>query len=517
MALIQPTPRLTPKDFALYKRFQADILHFILKMWGLRPQPLKPEYQHQIEYCELNEVTVDWFEPFVKGKHLTWQQYLLILAVQRGLEGRASRKIAVESGVGTGKSSGIAILILWFLFTHKDAQVPCTAPTTTQMYNALWKELASWLYRMPARIQALYEWSSEYLRIKERANTWYARARTAAKDRPEALAGVHSDYVMAVIDEASGVIDEVFEKGEGVLAGEFVFVVMISQHTRLVGYFHDAFGKDAANWQRLRFNSEESPIVDKQFVQRIIDKDGLDSDRYRVEVKGEPPKADAVDDKGYVPLFLEEDLRYVPKMPFVGRKWLGIDPAGRGNDKACWVVRDNFHAEVLLEEKKSDDASLVKNTIGIMQMLQIKPEDVFIDDFGIGAKLVANLARQSIVIGQTTYPIYVNGINTGDMCEEEEEKSRFSNLRAKLAWDTKQWLKTGGNLSKHDSWVELLNIRYRASLRNRLEIMPKEIMRKLGIKSPNAYDALALTMLGKNTSTQIKVIEDGDYDPHSVV
>lgn len=497
--MTQPAKTKKPnkEDLELYKRFQKEPLFFIEKVWGLKPQPLKPEYAEDIEYIELEEFKVEWFEPFIKGKHITWQQYLLFMAVQRAITGKSKKRIAIESGMGTGKSSGIAMLILWFLFTHKDAQVPCTAPTSAQMHDVLWKEISLWLSRMPKPIQSLYEWSSEYIRIAERPNTWFARARTASKDRPEALAGVHSDFVLALADEASGVPEEVFRIGEGVLTGDKVYVILISQHTRLTGYFHDAFNSDKKNWQNLRFNAEQSPIVDNQFVERIVEKYGKDSDEYRVQVLGESPKADAVDNKGYVPLFMETDVRYCEDMGFIGTKWLGVDPAGGGNDEAMWVVRDEFHSEVVAREKISDENSLLRTTLAVMQMLQIYPQNVFVDDFGVGSKLVANLAKQSVLIGSTRYPCYVKGVNTGDLCEDEEDKERFANMRAYLAWKIKEWVKKGGMIKKDKTNNEMFSIRYKANMRNRIQIMSKDDMRKEGYASPNFFDALALTFSAK--------------------
>ena len=108
------------------------------------------------------------------------------------------------------------------------------------MYDVLWKELVKWLKLMPEQIQGLYEWSNTYIRVKERPETWFARAKTARKEAPEALAGVHGDYVMFVIDEASGVPEEIFNTAEGALTSSDILVIMISNPTRLIGYFYEA-------------------------------------------------------------------------------------------------------------------------------------------------------------------------------------------------------------------------------------------------------------------------------------
>ena len=471
-------------DIELYRLFQKSPLLFIEKAWGLKPQPIKPEYKEHVELYPMEEWEASWFEPWIKGKHLTWQQWIFFRAFEMAIRGEAPKKIAVESGVGTGKSSSLAMLILWFLFCHKDAQVPCTAPTGDQMYNALWKETNLWLGRMPEKMQGVYEWSTNYIRIKERAETWYARARTASKDKPEALAGVHSDFVLAVIDEASGVLDEVFQKGEGVLAGKYVFVVMISQHTRLVGYFHDAFNSDSESWQNYRFNSEDSPIVDRQFVQRILDKDGIDSDRYRIEVLGQPPKSDGVDDKGYLPLFTEADLLNATDKNFIGKRRLALDPAGEGSDNAEWAIRDAFKVGIVASEEKSTPKGMAQKTVTLSKDHGVGANDTTIDGFGLGSDVAIEL---------TSIGFRPGAPNVGD---EAEDKEKFVNIRAEAYWRFRAWVKQGGMFINLPEWKkELLSIRYTREHSGKIKIMSKKEMKKSGYASPNKVDAGMLTFI----------------------
>jgi len=504
------------KDVELYKRFQKSPLLFIEKIWKLTPQPLLPEYEQIAQDTPLNEWKASWFGitaenrkgTWVKGKHITFHQYIFFLTFEMAIDKEVPRKIAIESGVGTGKSSSLAMLIIWFLFVHKDAQIPCTAPTSAQMYNALWKEIALWVGRMPQELQDLYEWSSEYLRIKERQETWYARARTASKDKPEALAGVHADYTLAVIDEASGVMDEVFEKGEGTLAGENAYVVMISQHTRLIGYFHDAFNRDKKNWVNLRFNSEDSPIVDEQFISRILDKDGIDSDRYRVEVKGLPPKADAVDDKGYVPLLAEGNLHDAPDDEFTYPLRLGVDPAGDGQDEAVWVLRDRFKAKIVAVEKTSTAKGIASKTINLASHFRVRDEDIFVDSFGIGSETCIEMTQA----GHRP-----TAVNVGEEAQNTERakvdpmEDQFTNLRAELHWAMRKWLISGGGLINKKAFErEALSLRYRRELNNKIKIMSKDEMRRQGIKSPNCFIAGTL-VLTPNGNKDIQELHEGDY------
>ncbi len=451
-------------------------------MWGLKPQPLKPEYQRLATIAKASEFDATCFEPYVPGKHITWQQWLICRAVEQGINGQAQRWISVRSGHGTGKSSIMAMLILWFLFCWRDAQVPCTAPTSEQMHDILWKELAKWLNLMPDAVKGLYIRQENYVRMAESPDTWYARAKTARKENTEALAGVHSEHLALCVDEASGVPEQIFSTALGAFTGKNILFLMISNPTRRVGFFYDSHRKDKDSWQTLHLNAEESPIVEHKFVQMITDKYGTDSDEYRVRVQGEFPKEGIVDDQGYVQLIKEADINQIPEQKFIGRVKLGIDPAGQGSNKTRWVGRDKYIAKVLAEEPISTAKGIAQRTLSLMTDLGIKAEDVYVDDFGEGAKTVQELA----LAGKA-----VRSVNTGNT---DVTDKRFLNRRAEIAWRCKEWLRAGGQLVQHLTWIQLLYYRYRATLLGKIQMMPKEDMKKkLGVESPDTGDACFLT------------------------
>ena len=462
-------------------------------MWTLTPQPIKPEYSDLVlslvERKEFDQIKREYFERFEKGKHITWQQWLILISIENELvKGSRNIKISVSSGHGIGKSVVLAWLILWMLFCFKDSQIPTTAPTAEQMHDILWKELAAWHKKMPLPIQNLYEWSAGYMRIKESPETWFARAKTARKENPEALAGVHSDHVMVIADEASGVPDEIFNTAEGAMTGPFVIVILISNPTRLIGYFYDTHHGDSKSWNTLTFSSEDSPIVDPLYISRIIEKHGEESDEYQIRVTGQFPKADTVDDQGYVPLLLEEDLKYTSDIPFIGSDLLlGVDPAGEGKDETVWIGRDRFKAKILAREKVSNPKSIAEKTLTIMTQFGILPGNVYIDNFGVGA----NVSQELAISGYR-----VNGINVGMKPYDD----RFTNLRSEAYWKTKEWIRSGGELVRGEEWKELLFLRYKNTLAGKLQLMPKlEMKKKLG-KSPDYADALMLTFIRPATS-----------------
>jgi len=122
-------------------------------------------------------------EKFKKGEHMSEHQRILLQAVEDAVNDRKSRRISIRSGHGVGKSSSLAWLIIWFLFSFVDAQIPCTAPSAEQMHDVLWKEISKWLKRMPEAVAQQFEWTATHIRIKG-SNEWFARAKTARKESP---------------------------------------------------------------------------------------------------------------------------------------------------------------------------------------------------------------------------------------------------------------------------------------------------------------------------------------------
>lgn len=471
------------------KEWIVSPIQFIQDMWQLKPQPLKPEFETVI-VGDLNEIKAEWFEPFEKGNHISWQQWVILLAVEAAIKNEGLKRITVRSGHGIGKDACISWLVLWYLMCFKNAQIPCTAPTSDQLYDILWKEIAVWLRRMPIEYQNFYDWSTAYVRMKERPATWFARARTGRKENPEALAGVHGDYVFLVVDEASGVDESVFTTMEGALTGQDILVIMISNPTRLLGYFYDSHHKDSKNWQCLDFNSKESPIVEAEYVQRIMDEFGEESDEYRVKVLGSFPKADAVDEMGFVPLLMEADLHWTNDQSFVGDRRMGVDPSGEGDDETIWGVRDKFRAKITARETVSNEKSIAQKTMTQIDYFNVKPDEVTVDNFGVGANVGKEIALAS------NLDVYC--VNVG---EKASDDSRFQNRRAEAYFRMRNWLRAGGELIPTQGLKEeLLSIRYRRTLGGKIEIMSKKDMRQKGIKSPNQADALMLTFVKSEPS-----------------
>lgn len=481
-------------------------LYFIRQTWGLIPQPLKPEYRARFilgllmrgkawdKFCET--VKPHWFADYEEGKHMTWQQALVCYGIDKALRGHCSLRISIVSGHGIGKSTLLSWLILWFLFVHPEAQVACTSPSKEQMYDVLWKELKKWIDKMLPEMAAMYVWESSHIRMKEDPNVWFARAKTSSKENTEALAGVHADWVLIAVDEASGVEEPIFETMEGALTSGNILVFLISNGTRSLGYFYDTHHKDSERWQNFSFSSLDSPRVDQKYVDGIVAKYGTDSVQYAIRVLGQFPDEGIMDDKGYVQLFNEADLHIVPfnsSWNPVGRVVGALDASGEGQDTSEWAIKDRQRAMIVASEETSTPASMALKSVTICDKYEIDPIDFIIDNFGKGADVGMEIA---LATSKQKRPWRVHPVNVGDACEDEAERVLYLNKRAECYYKFMKWCRAGGELMESPRLKEeLLSIRFRRTANGRIQIMDKVSMKKLGFPSPNKADALSMLFL----------------------
>jgi len=509
-------------------KWRKSILAFVQDIWGLQPQPAIHKYKYIIDACiknneffnisasyfgNFNEDTGCWYwegydpsqyswagEWIHKNNLITWQQWGILLSIEFLCTHESKRRLSIRSGHGIGKSSVFSWIILWGLVCFHESQIACSAPTGSQLYDNLWKEISVWYNRMPDYHKQNIVISSDHIRMKSNPKSWFARARTGDKENPDALAGLHSmSKLLFLADEASGIPTEIFTVSEGALTTENYLYVMASNPRRQSGYYYESFGKDI-RWYNLHFDSRESPLVTKRWIDDFRLKYGEDSNEWRFMVEGKFPKEDTVDTKGYYQLVSEkmyEDslLKDIGEIDWTENVRLGIDPSGSGKDETVWCLRDEFHSKTVLKEKVSTPKGIASRTVGIIKKYKVKSgatdTNVFIDNFGIGADVRPEL----ILLGHHSI-----GINVGDGADE---KDRFLNKRAEAYYRQMKWLKNGGKIAKTESSDDILVVRCTEEGK-KFRIMSKKDMRKEGYKSPNDADARMLTFVKKETKADAK-------------
>lgn len=526
---IQPTK----EEIDLFKKMRKSPIFFVEKMWGLKPQPVREEYKIKLQAILLMDgeywiegiknIRPDWFANFEKGRNMTWQQWLILLCVEKGIRNEAARKISIASGHGIGKTAVISWIILWFLFVNYNSQVPCTAPTADQMYDVLWKELNLWITKMPNGVKGQYEWGKDHIRMVQSPETWFARAKTSSKENSEALAGVHADHVLTLADEASGVEEKIFNTAEGAWTSGDILVILISNPTRTEGYFFDTHHKLKTNWQTIEFSSIDSPIVDNEYEANIAQRHGRDSVEYGIRVLGKFPNQGGMDDTGYVNLYndgdIHEQVDFGDDTRFVGTVLMGVDPAGEGDDKTSFFIRDRVKAKKIHEEIISNPRGIAEKILTFMEKYEIRGRNVIVDSFGVGA----DVAKEVAILSKGNVSIY--SVNVGELPEREIDQELYTNKRAEMYYKQKIWFKTGGELVENKNVrEELKTIKFKRNTKGKIQIMPKvEMKKRYGYKSPNDADAFALTFLrsisaiATNERERAQEGSEVEFDPFAIL
>lgn len=412
---------------------------------------------------------------FVKevwGAEPTEQQKQFLRAIAK-----PGAKVSVKSGHGTGKTTGLAWIIHWFLICYDRAKVPVTAPTAAQLKDALWAELKMWWNALPPQLHNLFEWTSDHFTCETGS---FAMARTASKDKPEALQGIHADNILFLIDEASGVFEEVFVAAGSSLSAENARVAMASNPTQTSGYFYASHTRNRNYWHTLTFNGEESPRVSKAYIDSIANEYGRDSDVYRVRVLGEFPLASDMQFIGMdiVEAAMQRTLN--PKSYEFAPVILGVDPAYDGPDDFVIYLRQGLHSKILGVYPKNDNDGQMAAILADFED-RYRANAVFIDK-GCGMGL-QSFGR---IMGRNWTVIPFGGT--------EYTKDGYLNNRATMWANMKKWLIEGGAIEFDEKLkADLIGPMAFVNEKGLIQLEKKEDMKKRGVPSPNRGDALALT------------------------
>lgn len=400
-----------------------------------------------------------------------------------GISERSAR-ISVRSGHGVGKSAFDAWTILWFASCFYPFKIAITAPSSTQLMDILHPEVGKWLRTMPPVLRDRLILKKDRLELIGHEENAFASFRTARRDKPEALQGFHSDNLLVLIDEASGVDDIIFEVAEGTLSSEGARVVMTSNPTRLSGFFYDSHHAQRKHWQCLHVNCTDSSRVDTSYPVEMAEKYGEHSNFYRVRVLGEFPLEE---DDVVIPLSLAEAAKYrdVERITEIMPVW-GLDVARYGNCRTVLAKRQANHflgKKVVRMRDTMEVAGMVMHEYENTES-DLVPAKIYVDVIGIGAGVVDRLKELGLP---------VVGVNVG----ETPAVPRFANLRAELWWRAREWLEERSSYMNDDELTgELCVVTYGFTSTGKLKIESKEDMIKRSVESPDLADAFVLTFAG---------------------
>lgn len=393
-------------------------------------------------------------------------------------------RVAIRSGHGVGKSALMSWAILWWMFTRYPCKVACTAPTSHQLNDVLWGEIAKWINLLPESWRSLIQVKSERVELISNPLESFSVARTARKEQPEAFQGFHSDNMLFIVDEASGVEDIIFEVGSGSMSTRGAKTLMAGNPTRSQGYFYDAFHKMRDNWHTIQVNCETSKMVSENWIKAMQKQYGIDSDIYRVRVLGDFPRGD---DNTVIPLYMIEEAIGRDVDVVNGKIIWGVDVARFGGDKSALAKRQK---NTLLEPVKTWQGKDLMQTVGIIVReyeetpQNMRPDVILVDSIGLGSGVVDRLKEQG-------YP--TRGVNVAESPSVDSDK--YARLRDELWWKVREWLEGRDCvLPDQDELVgDLATPTFEILSSGKIKIESKADIKKRLPRSPDLADALCLT------------------------
>ena len=407
--------------------------------------------------------------------------------------------ISIMSGKGTGKDAWTSWAILWFMTVADYPKIPCTSVSADQLKKVLWSEISKWLMHSPLKSQLklqsdlLYCSSVPKDALKKR---WFAFPKAAnPKNTPdeqvENLHGIHEEYLLQVVDEGSGVLSPVFNSLIDNMTQAVNLIINIFNPTRARCYAVQTQYADSHRWICLRWNAEESELVDPAVIQAARDKYGEDyrnANPYRIKILGLPP---LVDEQTLIPTDWIEDAVNRLVEPLLDDPIIkGVD-CGAGGDSSIIATRKGPLA-FPMKRLKTSDAKILENWIGA-DIDAENPDVVRIDTIGIGWAVEANVRDKKGAI-----------VEAADVRRQADSPERFKNKRAEMYWRLREAFERGAISIPDDDQLkdQLGAMKYEPADGNKI-IDKKKIKLELG-HSPDEADALAMTYFYPDSSVSRK-------------
>lgn len=403
-------------------------------------------------------------------------------------------RAAIVSGRGPGKSTLFSWLTLWMQSCHIGSTVIMTANTEAQLKTKTWAELGRWQtmainshwFDCQALSMRPQPWFDELLKKQLKLDTkyYYAVAQLWSEENPDAFAGAHNQYGMAVFfDEASGIPAPIWTVTEGFFTEPTVYRLWMvaSNPRRNVGAFFECFHKNRDHWPwRRHIDSREVEGNDLAVLNGIIKQYGIDSDEAKVEVLGEFP---ARGDKQFISRRLIDDAANRTVQP---DDWapliMGVDPARFGSDKAVIRFRRGRDARSIPPQKyrKLDDMELADRCAAAID--KYKPDAVCIDA-GNGTGVIDRLRQLKYRVTE----VWFGG---------ESAEPGFGNKGTYLWAQMRDWLSGACIDADRDLMDDLANREYKfVGQTDCIRLESKDEMKRppRNLPSPDDADALACT------------------------
>jgi len=180
---------------------------------------------------------------------------------------------------------------------------------------------------------------------------------------------------------------------------------------------------------------------------------------------------------------------------------MGIDVARYGQDLTVFLVMRGGWVVHLEAHSKRDLAFTRQRTLDLAGQFGIPPGNIYIDQTGLGAGVVDELAARKF------------GVVGVDFGASSSRPSRFVNLKAELQWTMARALRAKGLVlsafpDRDRLLGDLSELRIHYTSKGLIAAEPKDAFRKRVGRSPDYMDALALAWHARRLEGDLPPLKD---------
>ncbi len=405
----------------------------------------------------------------------------------------ARRRIALQACAGPGKTACLAWCAWNFLACYgargEHPKGAAVSITSDNLRDNLWPELAKWRDRSPF-LQATFEWTKERVFAKDYPSTWFLSARTFAKsasaeEQGRTLSGLHSQYILYLIDESGDISTSVLRAAEQGLGNTtFGKILQAGNPTSHDGMLYAAATSLRHLWHVISITGDpddprRSKRIPINWAREQIATHGRDNPWVMAYILGQFPPASLNALIG--PDECSQAMRRALKSDVYGgaAKILGVDVAGDGADRTVIMPRQGlaaFRPVIMRGAKTSEIAGRVAQAA-----TKWGADGIMVDNTGgYGAGVVDTL----MLAGYPVFPVQFAG---------KPFDGRYLNKRAEMYFEACEWIKHGGALPNLPELQGELCAHTYLFKSDRFQIVGKDQVKEVLGRSPDLADALALT------------------------
>lgn len=396
---------------------------------------------------------------------------------------RDNQRTAVRSCHGSGKTATAARVVAWYLTAYPNSRVVTTAPTFSQVRDLLWSEVHSAVAKAP---EGLFpECDTTRLTI---TREWFAVGLST--DKPERFQGHHAEHLLLVVDEASGVHEDIYEAAEGFLTSPNARVLLIGNPTQTSGTFYRAFHSDRALYKTIHISAFDTPnftgeevsdaasksLVSVEWAEQRRVQWGENTPLYDVRVLGNFPSESEDQVIGLSQIERAKRREAQPSKPVV----ISCDVARYGSDETVIAIRRGDHVRI---HKTYTSRSLMETVGQIVDAAREYNEPgmrVVVDDVGLGGGVTDRLKELGVP---------VEGFNGGSTANEPR---LYPNRRSEA------WFAFADQIDHVDLdpdeqlGADLVAPKYSLDSQGRRVVEPKDRTKKRLGRSPDRADAVLM-------------------------